>query len=102
MVHIHNGTRFEWDDDKNAANIRKHGIQFKTAALVFDDVNFIELYDTEHFESEDRYKAIGTINGETIVLTVIYTPRDESIRIISARKATNTERGLYYDYINDF
>lgn len=101
MVYIHNNTRFEWDDDKNAANINRHGIQFFTATLVFDDLNRVDLYDDNHSESEDRYKTIGMINGETIVLSVIYTPRGESIRIISARKATKTERSLYNDYINN-
>lgn len=101
MIHIHNGTQFEWDDDKNAANVKKHGIRFKLAALVFDDIDRIEIYDTEHSETEDRYKTIGIIDGEALTLTVIYTPRDNSIRIISARKATSTERSLYNDYINN-
>lgn len=86
--------RFEWDEQKNALNKAKHGISFETAALVFYDENYIEMYDFEHSLDEDRYIAIGRV-GE--VLFVVFTERKESIRLISARLATETERRLYYD-----
>lgn len=73
--------KFEWDEDKERINRQKHGISFKTAALVFED--------------EDRYITIG-MAGE--VLFVVYTERKETIRIISARLATARERSLYYGY----
>ena len=90
--------RFEWDDKKEEANIRKHGIDFSTAALVFNDENRLDLYDEIHSESEDRYITIGMVGGIAYVVFVVYTEREEIIRLISARKATRLERSLYYDY----
>ena len=89
---------FEWDDNKEKINLSKHGIDFSTAALVFQDKNRIEFYDEAHSEDEDRYITIGQINGVAIVVMVVYTERGDTIRLISARKATSQERRLYYDY----
>ena len=80
---------FEWDDNKEKINIVKHGIDFSTAAHVFQDENRIEY--------EDRYITIGQINGIAIIVMVVYTERENAIRLISARKATNQERRMYYD-----
>ena len=85
---------FEWDEEKNLLNQRKHGISFETAAYVFADENYIEMYDFEHSISEDRYIAIGLVGD---VLFVVFTERKEKIRLISARLATEAERRLYYD-----
>ena len=85
---------FEWDDNKNLANIKKHGISFQIACLVFDDDNYIDIYDFRHSIEEDRYIAIGVVNE---VLTVVYTERGENIRLISARLANDEERRIYYD-----
>lgn len=90
--------QFEWDDEKEQINIRKHGIDFSTAALVFKDENRLELYDEVHSENEERYLTIGIIANVACVVAVVYTERDESIRLISARKATKRERRKYYDY----
>ena len=87
---------FEWDDKKNKSNLIKHGIDFETAALVFNDRNRIEYYDADHSMFEDRYITIGMINDVVIVIVVVYTERTESLRIISARKATRQERNVYY------
>ena len=46
--------KFEWDEDKNQLNLKKHGIDFETAMLVFNDLQRIEIYDTEHSIYEDR------------------------------------------------
>ena len=86
------GIVFEWDDEKEKSNIRKHGISFSTAAFVFNDPYRIEYYDESHSEEEDRYATIGMVGN---VLTVIYTIRGEHHRIISARIATNAERRRY-------
>ena len=51
--------RFEWDEDKNSINKEKHKISFETAVHVFDDPNYIEMFDFEHSVNEDRYIAIG-------------------------------------------
>ena len=83
----------EWDDDKNKINIKKHGISFDTAALVFADDERIEYYDKLHSQNEDRYVVLGCVQG---VLYVVYTMRGEAARLISARMATSTERKIYY------
>ena len=86
-------TLVEWDDNKNRINIRKHGISFETAALVFADEERIEYYDMLHSQDEDRYVVLGCVQG---ILYVVYTMRDEAARLISARMATPTERKIYY------
>lgn len=85
--------QFEWDEKKAAANIRKHGIPFETAAKVFLDENRIEIYDAAHSIEEDRYITIGRAGD---VLFVVYTQRCPNIRLISARLATARERKVYY------
>ena len=57
---------------KNLLNKRKHGISFETAAYVFEDENYIEMYDFEHSIDEDRYIAIGCVGN---VLFVVFTER---------------------------
>lgn len=89
---------FEWDDEKEKLNIRKHGIDFSTAARVFSDENRLELYDEAHSEIEERYITIGAIGDVMYIVFVVYTERKDAIRLISARKATHQERSLYYDY----
>ena len=88
---------FEWDTEKNKANIKKHGVAFEMAAKVFLDEKRIERYDAEHSSiDEARYKTIGMVGK---VLTVIYTERKTAIRIISARLAEKEEIDEYYkDY----
>lgn len=86
--------QFEWDDEKDRANRKKHGISFETASYVFRDEYFIEMYDFEHSIDEDRYIAIGMVGN---LLFVVFTERSDAIRLISARLATESERRLYYD-----
>ena len=83
----------EWDDNKNLSNKKKHGIDFDLAVKVFNDTNRIEAYDEAHSEDEDRFITLGLVEN---VILVIYTMRDDSIRIISARVATKDEVKLYY------
>ena len=113
------GMQFEYDSEKNRKNIEKHGISFKSAARVFFDYDRIELYDEIHSGEEDRYDTIGDTSAGNLtvignlqdahrvddILFVVYTERatvDENeksreiIRLISARLATNFERGVYY------
>ena len=82
----------EWDDNKNKANKKKHKISFETAAEVFLDENRYEEYDELHSDDEYRIKTVGMVEN---VLTVIYTERGEKYRLISARKATKSEREKY-------
>ena len=86
-------TLVEWDDNKNQINIRKHGISFETAALVFADEERIEYFDRLHSQDEDCYVVLGCVQG---ILYVVYTMRNEAARIISARMATPLERRIYY------
>ena len=89
--------KFEWDDHKEQINIQKHGIDFSTAALVFNDIYRIETYDSMHSDIEDRYITIGQINSITLIVMVVYTERTDVIRIISARLATTREKEAYYN-----
>ena len=89
------GIAVEWDDNKNEANRKKHGISFLVAAYVFADENRVEIYDRFHSIDEDRYAVLGYV-GE--LLYVVYTERGEAIRIISARIATKEEERLYNEY----
>ena len=84
--------KFEWDENKNISNQKKHGISFETATYVFRDSYYMEIYDFEHI-NEDRYIAIGMVGD---LLFVVFTEREDYIRIISARSATRSERRLYY------
>jgi len=87
--------KVQWDAAKAALNLRKHGVSFAEAAHVFNDFGRIESYDSRHGYGEDRWLTIGM--SWTSVLSVIYTIRDEqTIRIISARKANAKERTQYH------
>ena len=88
---------FEWDDHKEQINIAKHGIDFKTAARVFQDEFRIEIFDELHSDIEERYITIGRIGGVEIIVMVVFTERKQAIRLISARKATVQERKMYHD-----
>lgn len=94
-------TRFEWDEDKNRLNQRKHGIGFETALRVFADPLCVTEQDRIE-GSEMRWRTWGLV-GETLLLLVAHTIGEdggddwcnEVIRIISARKATPRERRRY-------
>ena len=87
---------FEWDDAKAASNEKKHGISFDEAKSVFYDESAVQFFDENNSESEDRFLMLG-LSNESRVLLVCHCERDSgnSIRIISARKATNNERKFY-------
>ena len=87
--------RFDWNEDKNRSNIAKHGVGFDEARWVFSDPNVI-IHEDRFVDGEERLHAIG--NVETVLLVVhTFTEQaaDATIRIISARKATVSERKLY-------
>ncbi|MBR1552831.1 MAG: BrnT family toxin [Schwartzia sp.] len=86
------GIAFEWDDEKEKLNDKKHGVDFDMAARVFFDPYHIELPDEAHSDYETRYKVLGMVEN---LLLVICTDRDEATRIISARKATAKEGRIY-------
>jgi hypothetical protein len=88
-----NNDDFEWDDAKAAANLKKHQVSFATAARVFDDPDLYIVADTGHYD-EQGFIAIGMVNARLIA--AIYTERGETVRIISARKASKHEQNTYY------
>ena len=90
--------RFEWDEAKNRANKRKHGVSFEEAQTVFFDENAIRFYDPDHTEDEDRFLMLG-LDGSLRVLIVCHCFRlnDTIIRIISARKANKQEASDYWN-----
>ena len=88
---------FEWDDNKEKQNIKKHDVSFSMAASVFFDSYRLEWLDKRNSLFEDRYITIGYDLKADIILYVVYCVRDEKIRIISARKTNKKERSEYYD-----
>jgi uncharacterized DUF497 family protein len=87
---------FEWDENKNARNIKKHGVSFVQAAHVFSDWQRKEYYDERHSDlNEDRFIAVG-FAGNSVLFVSFTEPEPETVRIISARKAKEHESGEYY------
>lgn len=86
--------RFEWDPRKGAANLAKHGVSFEEAASVFNDPLAYTFADPDHSVGEVRQLTFGVSNSGRL-LAVISTERGDVLRIVSARKATRHERGIY-------
>lgn len=90
--------KFEWDADKNKANITKHGISFEQAKEIFDDPLTLSFLDERFNYFEERWISMGKCKNEMLVVVAhLYLNQnaDEVIRIISARKATPKERHFY-------
>ncbi|MGO9449775.1 MAG: BrnT family toxin [Candidatus Binataceae bacterium] len=83
---------FEWDPNKAANNFSKHGVRFAEAATVFEDEAALTMADDD--PDEERFLALG-LGSMGRILVVVYTTREDRIRIISARKATRQERSQY-------
>jgi hypothetical protein len=92
--------RVAWDDAKNLANQRNHGISFEEAASLFTSgSDYLEIFDEAHSDLEERFIAVGPI-ARGVVL-IVWTERDEeTIRIISARWANAREQALYRAYMD--
>ena len=88
--------KFEWDENKNILNQRKHNISFDEAATVFFDDLALVIPDPEHSETEERFIILG-MSSRAHLLVVCHCLRESEsvIRIISARKATKTESSFY-------
>ena len=89
---------FTWDKNKDAANIRKHGVSFETAVRAFSDPYAVKLFD-QHIDTEDRWHMLGMVEGNLLLLTVHTTEEEgdnEYIRIISARKADKRCSETYF------
>ena len=85
---------FEWDKNKAASNLSKHGVSFDEARTAFDDPLYIDFYDPDHSYDEHRYIIIGQ-SMQNSLLVISYTERGNVIRLISARQATRKERETY-------
>ena len=85
---------FEWDPAKAELNLKEHGVSFDEATTVFRDTLSITIADPDHSDSGDRFIDIG-MSHRGQLLVVSYTERKDKIRIISARRATRTERKSY-------
>jgi hypothetical protein len=86
--------KFEWDESKVGKNFSKHGVLFNEAKTVFDDPLYVDFYDLDHSDEEERYLIVGESNRGRLLI-VSYTERRDSTRIISAREVTRSEREAY-------
>ena len=85
---------FEWDNAKAKRNIKKHGVSFEEAMTVFADPLSLTIHDPEHSGEEDRYVILGESKRQRL-LVVVFTDRDDRIRIITASVASRQERKNY-------
>jgi uncharacterized DUF497 family protein len=85
---------FEWDPQKAKSNLEKHGVSFEEASTAFQDTLSLTIDDPLHSIDEQRVILIG-MSQKNRILVVVHTERGDSIRIISARKATKEERQSY-------
>ena len=93
--------QFEWDEVKANANVRKHGVAFELARTIFNDQRLLTVADLEHSETEERWFSVGFASSG-VMLSVVYLwsdgdPAATKIRLISARKATQTETRYYQE-----
>ncbi|MFP4122735.1 MAG: BrnT family toxin [Coleofasciculus sp.] len=88
---------FDWDDNKAAINLSKHRVSFEEAKTVFDDPLYVDFYDPDHSEDEERYLIVGESNRGRLLI-VSYTERGgDLIRLISERVVTQAEREAYQE-----
>ena len=85
---------FEWDENKAAANLSRHGVAFDEAKTVFDDPVYVDFYDPDHSYEEHRYIIIGQSQRGRLLI-VSYAEREKRARLISAREVTRGEREAY-------
>jgi len=92
--------QFEWDEEKDLDNQQKHGLSFQEARRLFESgVDYLEIFDPEHSESEDRFIAIGLVDHRLVVVWYA-EPEDGVIRIIGARLANKRERELFRSHMD--
>ncbi len=90
--------KFEWDETKRLINISKHGIDFADLGPLFESVT-VSIHDDRFDYEEDRFITFGILNG--LVLAVVHTETRNTIRLISARKATRYEEKSYFEEITN-
>lgn len=90
--------KFEWDENKNIINKKKHKISFEEAKSVFYDEEALLINDPEHSQDEERFIILGmSLKANLLVVCHCYRESETVIRIISARKATKNETNQYYE-----
>ncbi|MFA6411272.1 MAG: BrnT family toxin [Syntrophales bacterium] len=88
---------FSWDNRKNDANKKRHGVSFDEAKTVFYDENAIRYFDPDHSDDDDRFLMVGLSNKLRILIVChCFGEEDSVIRIITARKATKSEEDNYW------
>jgi uncharacterized protein len=87
---------FEWDDNKAASNLAKHGVPFELAVKAFYDPRCVEIDATREGDGEVRRKCFGTVDGR--LLTVVFSPRRTGLRLISARRSNKAEERTYHGH----
>ena len=92
--------RFVWDENKNGENILKHGLDFADAWQVFQNPMLVKIDDREDY-GEDRWIGAGIISSGVVVVFIFTEKNQETIRMISMRKATKNERTRYEKAIKD-
>ena len=91
---------FTWADDKNRENIKKHGLSFQEAVLVFIDPYLVLRYDETHSTAgEMRWKGIGVVGNDLLLAVVFKEDSENELRLISARKASKKEKEDYRENI---
>ena len=92
MTHL----SFEWDSKKEASNVAKHGVSFSEAQTAFTDEFARLIPDPDHSDDEDRFILLGTSIGSRLLVIYHCVRSEDSIRIISARRAQKQERKRNY------
>lgn len=96
MTHL----SFEWDSKKEASNVAKHGVSFSEAQNAFTDEFARLIPDPDHSDDEDRFILLGTSIGSRLLVICHCVRSEDSIRIISARRAQKQERKAYEEFRN--
>lgn len=92
-----NHLKFEWDNNKDKINSKKHGVSFDEAQTVFYDEYAIQFFDPDHSENEDRFLLLGmSFKLKTLVICHCFKQEETIVRIISARKADKDEEQAYW------
>lgn len=92
--------KFEWDEAKAKSNLIKHGVSFDEAKSVFDDDFARVIYDETHSKNEERFVILG-MSKKLRILVVVHCLRQDglTVRLISARKATQNEQNQYKEFL---
>lgn len=90
--------KFEWHEDKRQKNLEKHGLDFADVEEVFES-DTVTIEDNRSYYGEERWITLGTLQG--LVVLVVHTEQDETIRVISFRKASKHEQKIYFSQFED-